>query len=100
MEIKLQTNRLILFIIVNTILLVLLYNVPVVGNESLEKLCVYKSFLGKECWNCGMTRACLSLIQGEYSLAMMYNWRVLIVFPLILFIYIQSWYKFIIKNNN
>ena len=98
MEMKLQINRLILFIIVNAILILFLYNIPVVGNENLERLCIYKLFLGEECWNCGMTRACLSIIQGEYSLAMVYNRKSVIVFPLILVIYIKSWYKFIIKK--
>ena len=95
-----QTNKLILFIIVSIILVVFLYSIPIVSNPILENLCIYKYFFGKECWNCGMTRACLSIIQGKYNLAVIYNWKSLIVFPCILFIYIQSWYKFIIKNNS
>ena len=49
MEMKLQTNRLILFTIVNVILLLFLYNIPVNGNPILENLCIYKFFSGKEC---------------------------------------------------
>ena len=99
MEMKLQTNRLILFIIVNVILLVFLYNVPIAGNEVLENLCIYKFLCKKECWNCGMTRACLSIIQGKYNLAINYNWKSIFIFPFAILIYIHSWYKFAIKKQ-
>ena len=100
METQLQTNKIILFIIVNVILILFLYNIPIVGNTILENLCLYKYFFGKECWNCGMTRACLSIIQGEYNLSINYNWRSVVIFPFLILVYLHLWYKFIIKNNN
>lgn len=98
MEMKLKTNRLIFCIILNIILLLVLYNIQILGNNTLENLCIYKNFLGKECWNCGMTRACLSIIQGKYNLAIIYNWKSVFVFPFAILIYMYSWYKFIIKK--
>lgn len=96
MAMRLQTSRLILFIIVSVILFLFLYNVPINGNIVLENLCLYKFIFGKECINCGMTRACLSLIQGKYSLAVMYNYNSIIVLPLLFLFYIKWWYKFVI----
>lgn len=96
---QLQINRFILFIIVNAILFIVLYNIPINGNVVLENLCLYKFIFGKECINCGMTRACLSLIQGRYSLAIMYNWKSIIVLPLLLLFYIKWWYKFVIVKT-
>ena len=100
MVMKLQTNKVIFFIIVNVIVLLFLYNIPIIENPILEKLCIYKTFSGRECWNCGMTRACLSIIQGKYNLAIFYNWKSLFVFPFVMVIYIHSWYKFMIKSNS
>lgn len=94
-----QTNKLILFIIVNVILIFFLYNIPILNNPILERLCLYKNLFGKECINCGMTRAFLSMLHGEYKMAIMYNWKSIFVFPLTIFIYLHYWYKTIIKNN-
>lgn len=97
---KSKTNKIILFIIINIILLLLLYNIPVNNNEVLENLCLYKHLLKKECWNCGMTRAFLSILHGEYEMAINYNWKCIFVFPIIVLLYLYSWYKFIIKKDN
>lgn len=97
---RLQINRVIIFIIVNVLLLLFLYNIPIVNNPFLEVLCIYKNLSGKDCWNCGMTRAFLSILHGEYELAINYNWKCIFVFPLTIIIYLYSWYKFIIKNDS
>ena len=99
-EMKLRINKIISFVIVNVILLIFLYNIPISNNSILENLCVYKNLFGKECWNCGMTRAFLAILHGEFAIAINYNSRALVIFFITILIYLHSWYKFIIKSNN
>ena len=98
MAIKSQTTKIVICAIVNIILFISLYNIPVENNHVLENLCVYKLVTGKKCYNCGMTRAFLSVIHGDLDKAMYYNSNSFIVFPFATFIYLYSWYKFIFKN--
>lgn len=45
--------------------------------------CLSKTFLGVECWGCGMTRAVLACLQGDFAAAWQYNPRYVVVVPLI-----------------
>ena len=58
----------------------------------------FKNITGKDCFNCGMTRAFLSIIHGQFEQAINYNWKVIFVFPYTIFIYAFSWYKYIKKS--
>lgn len=99
MVMKLKT-KIIFFTILNFILLIILYNIPI-NNEILTKICLIKNITGKECLNCGMTRAFLSVLHLDFKNAYQYNSNVIIVFPLTFFIYLFSWYKFIsLKGEN
>lgn len=98
MVIKSQTTNIVICAIVNIILFIFLYNIPVENNHVLENLCVYKLVTGKRCYNCGMTRAFLSVVQGDLDKAMYFNSNSFIVFPFATFIYLYSWYKFIFKK--
>lgn len=100
MEMQSQTTKIYICIIVNVILIFLLYNIPVDNNSLLENLCIFKMIFGKECWNCGMTRAFLSILHTDFDKALYYNHNSIIVFPFTVFIYIYSWYKFILKKDN
>lgn len=99
MEMQLQTNKIFIFVIFNIILLILLYSIPIANNPILENTCIYKHLLGKECWNCGMTRAFLSILHFNFEDAINYNYKCIVIFPLVILLYIQSWYKFVIKKN-
>ena len=94
----LMNKKIILFIVINCILLIILYNIPI--ENYMESICIYKRITGKECFNCGMTRAFLSILHLNFEDAIKYNWKVIIVFPYTVIIYIYSWYKFIIKEKN
>ena len=85
METQSKTTKIILFIITNIIL--------------LTALCIYKLILGKECWNCGMTRAFLAMIHFDLNTALSYNNKVVIVFPMAIVIYLNTWYKYIKKGK-
>ena len=45
--------------------------------------CLSKTLLGIECWGCGMTRAVLACLQGDFDAAWAYNPRYVVVVPLI-----------------
>lgn len=92
-----MNKKLILFMITNFILLIILYNIPI--ENSMESICIYKRIVGKECFNCGMTRAFLSVLHLNFNDAIRYNWKVIIVFPYTIIIYVYSWYKYIIKEK-
>lgn len=89
-------NRIFICLSINILLLLFLYNLPLETNYSL---CLYKNITGKECFNCGMTRAFLSILHFQFNQALDYNWRVVIVFPYTVIIYIVAWYKYIFKRN-
>lgn len=89
-------NRIFICLSINILLLLFLYNLPLETNYSL---CLYKNITGKECFNCGMTRAFLSILHLQFNQALDYNWRVVIVFPYTVIIYLIAWYKYIFKRN-
>lgn len=91
-------NKFICFIIFNVILLVLLYNIPT-DSQILNNICIIKLITGKSCWNCGMTRAFLSILHFQFDVAYQFNHNVVIVFPLTVGIYLYSWYKYIIRKK-
>lgn len=95
-------NRIFIFLGINILLLLCLYLLPI---ETKNSLCIYKNIAGKDCINCGMTRAFLSIIHFNFKQAIEYNWRVIIVFPYVIILYLYSWYKYIfdkkkIKKNS
>ena len=81
---------------INILLLILLYNLPIETNHSL---CIFKNITGRECYNCGMTRAFLSVLHLDFKQTMEYNWRVIIVFPYTFVLYIYVWMKYIILGG-
>ena len=94
---KILLNRIFICLSINILLLLLLYNLPLETNHSL---CIYKNITGKECFNCGMTRAFLSILHLQFKQAMNYNWKVVIIFPYVVIVYVITWYKYIFKTIN
>ena len=88
--------RIFICLIVNILLFILLFFMPIETNHSL---CLYKNITGKECFNCGMTRAFLSIIHLNFKQAYAYNWRVVIVFPYTVIVYAITWLKYILKRR-
>ena len=94
---KLKT-KIILCILFNLLLYVTLYNIPI-ESEILNNICLIKLITGKKCWNCGMTRAFLSLLHLDIYSAYQYNRNVFFVFPMTIGVYIYSCYKYIMKGD-
>ena len=90
-------NKIFIFISINLILLIVLYLIPI--ENSMPSLCIYKAITGKECFNCGMTRAFLSVLHLDFKGAINYNWKVIIVFPYTVALYLYTWYKYIVKEK-
>lgn len=98
-EMQLQiTKKIFIYIIVNVIMIIILYSIPIENNSVLENICIFKHIFGKECWNCGMTRAFLSILHLDFENAMNYNHNAIIVFPFTVLVYGYSWYKYIVKK--
>lgn len=97
MVMKLKT-RIIFFIFFNLMLLTLLYCIPI-NSESLNNLCIFKRITGNACWNCGMTRAFLSILHLDFKTAYQYNSKVILVFPFTIGIYLYSWCKYIFSKG-
>jgi hypothetical protein len=66
---------------------VILYAVPLEWLKDQHSICLFKYFTGKECYGCGMTRAVLSVIHFQFENALKYNKLILIVFPLLVYIW-------------
>lgn len=99
MKITSKISKIIFFLIFNIILLIVLYNIPV-GSKFLSNICLIKMISGRECWNCGMTRAFLSLLHFKFALAYNFNHKVILVFPLVVFYYLYLWALYIFKKKN
>ena len=98
MERKSKITKFFLFIFINVILIAILYVVPLsfVGDGNFS-ICLYRNLTGKNCFNCGMTRAFLSLIHFRFNDAINYNKNVIFVFPLTMLVYCNAWLKYILK---
>jgi hypothetical protein len=88
--------KILIFLGFNLMLLILLYNISI-SSKILDNICLIKHFTGGNCWNCGMTRAFLSILHFDFDSAYDFNHNVVVVFPLTVGIYLYSWYKYIFK---
>lgn len=68
----------------------ILYIIPLEWLENQHSVCLYKNLTGKECYGCGMTRAVLSAIHFKFANAFQYNKLVIIVLPLLVYIWAKK----------
>ena len=66
---------------------------------STHSICIFKFFTGHECLGCGMTRAFNALFQMNFKAAYAFNPRIVIVAPLMLYIWIETLVKHLKHNN-
>lgn len=98
MEIQLNHKKIFFGLIFNVILFIILFNIPA-NLGILNNICLFKLVTGKECWNCGMTRAFLSIMHLRFGDAYEFNHNVIIVFPLAIILYLYSWQRYIFKKG-
>jgi Protein of unknown function (DUF2752) len=64
--------------------------VPMSWLERAPEVCLIKRVTGRPCWGCGMTRAIASLLRGRFRKAVRYNPRVVIVGPLLGYLWLKE----------
>lgn len=63
----------------------------------LKTICIWKLLTGHKCFGCGMTHAIVSLLKLNFSKAIEYNPLVIIVFPLLLYLWLKYIYQKVFK---
>jgi hypothetical protein len=93
----LENTKLYLKIKIAGILLIpaILFLVPVDWLEKQPSICLFKCITGRECYGCGMTRAVLSTMHLRFTDAFDYNKLVIIVLPLLVYI----WINYLLKTR-
>ena len=84
------------FNIITLLCLPILFIVAVkfkVTNFSDHSICLFKLFTGHNCWGCGMTRAFYELFNLNFLEAYRFNPRIVIVAPLLFYIWLQTLYR-------
>jgi hypothetical protein len=69
---------------------VFLFIIPLDWVKEQNSVCLFKLVSGHECIGCGMTRAVLSVIHFRFHDALMFNKLVIIVFPLLFYIWAKT----------
>lgn len=75
------------------VVLLLIITIPFLNSNILNylpDLCLFKRITGKECWGCGLTRAFFLIYSCKISDAIHLNWRIIIVFPILVYLYIKA----------
>ena len=58
--------------------------------EGKRSLCLFKNLFGFECYGCGITKAIIACIQLDFIRAFEYNKLIVIVMPLIIYLWIKE----------
>lgn len=67
-----------------------LYAIPPERVMHGHTVCLFRNLFGTECWGCGMTRALFSLLHLDFTAAWNYNRLVVLVAPLLLYLYVKE----------
>jgi hypothetical protein len=70
-----------------------LFLIPINYLDNAPTICLIKNISGYECFGCGMTHAIISTFNGHFEKAFLYNWKIIIILPLLAII----WGKQLIK---
>lgn len=70
-----------------------LYCIPAGWIMHGHPVCLFRNLFGTECYGCGMTRAVFSLLRLDFGAAWEYNRLIVIVAPLLTYIYIKETVK-------
>lgn len=93
-----NNKKIVIIFLLNAILFLALWMIPIHKLDNFN-LCIFHNLTGKRCWNCGMTHAFLSILHLRFKDAYMYNHNVIIVFPLIVFLYLKYMFYDLIKKD-
>ncbi len=65
-----------------------------------HSICLFKLITGHECWGCGMTRAFDALFQFQFQKAFEFNPRIIIVAPLLFWVWLTTLKNALSQKNN
>ncbi|MDR0789189.1 MAG: DUF2752 domain-containing protein [Bacteroidales bacterium] len=68
----------------------LLYLIDVDWLNEQHSVCLFQNIFGVKCWGCGITRAVLSVLHLDFAAAWQYNELVVIVFPLLAYLWLRA----------
>ena len=66
-----------------------LWCVPLESILEGNSICLFKRFFGTECYGCGTTRAVFSLLHLHFYKAWEYNHLIVLIAPVLLYLYIK-----------
>ena len=72
----------------------MLYFIPVEWLNQQHSICLFKNLFDIECYGCGITKAVIASIQLDFVRAFNYNKLIIIVMPLMIYL----WVKEIVKS--
>lgn len=78
----------------------LLFLIPADRIYGGDTLCLYTHLLGRSCWGCGITRAIYAVLHLEFGVAWGYNRGVLVVGPLLAYLWAKELYRLILESKN
>ncbi len=77
---------------------IFLYVVPLNWLKEQHSLCIYKNLFGTDCYGCGITKSVLCMLHYKFKEAFLYNKAIIIVFPILCYLWFHTCFKFI-KNK-
>ena len=89
METILKANNVSCHIVRSNLSLILFVLIAIVSYQSEISICLFKNITGTACIGCGMTSAIVSFYKLQIADGINYNWKVIIVAPLIILIFIR-----------
>jgi len=60
-------------------------------------ICLFSNIFNIKCIGCGITNGVIEAINGNYSHAINYNFSVVIVLPLLIYLWFQQAYKIFLE---
>ena len=79
---------------------ILLYMVPLDWLNKQNTICLVKNIFGSNCFGCGITRAVISGIQLDFNKSFEYNKMVIIVLPMLIYVWYTRIKKLIHSINS
>ena len=77
--------------------IILLLSIPIITLimsfskiDNGQTICLFNNILGIDCAGCGITKSIICAIKGEFQQSIQYNFNVIIILPLLLFIWMKQ----------
>lgn len=70
-----------------------IYCIPLESWLTGRSICLFKFLLGEECWGCGITRAVVLAMRGDFATSLEHHRAVAVVLPILLYWWVKLLYK-------